>query len=133
MARAGSKVAALQTVLQRDRVLQDQAQSPLMLSIMTMAYSMAPEKLPKEVRDSEEPNTAHARQTLLDTYIERMFKRRSKSDVPYSKAQTVRWLSWLAMNMNRHNQAVFLIEGLQQSWLSTRWLRLFDSLSFAPS
>jgi len=41
----------------------------------------------------------------------------------YSEAQTTRWLSWMAKNMQRHKQTVFLIEDLQVSWLNHNWER----------
>ncbi len=126
--RAGSKLAALQTILQKDSFLRDQARSPLMLSIMSMAYSMAPQELPAQVLDGQETeNVEIRRKHLFDTYIEAMFKRKGKREQPYTKIQTVSWLSWLAHKMIQHNQTVFLIEGIQPDWLKNRvhrWVHL---------
>jgi hypothetical protein len=37
----------------------------------------------------------------------------------YTEEQATHWLSWLAHGMRKHGQTVFLIEGLQPTWLST--------------
>ena len=130
-ARAGSKLAALQTILQKDLVLRDQARSPLMLSIMSMAYSMAPQGLPAQVLAGQETeNVETRRKHLFDTYIEAMFKRKGRREQPYTKKQTISWLSWLAHKMIQHNQAVFLIEGIQTSWLKSRGQRWVHLLGF---
>jgi len=66
---------------------------------------------------------------LFDTYIARMFNRKS-GERHYEDEDTGQKLSWLARNMQFHNQEVFLIEGLQPSWLQTRlWLRVYTVAS----
>lgn len=131
LARAGSKLAALQTTLQKDSVLRDQARSPLILSIMSMAYSMAPQDLPAQVLEGQETeNVATRRKHLFDTYIEAMFQRKGKREQPYTKKQTISWLSWLAHRMIQHNQTVFLIEGIQPNWLTSRVQRWAHLLGF---
>lgn len=45
-------------------------------------------------------------------------------DPAYTQAQATRWLAWLAGNMQRHGQTVFLIEELQLSWLPRRSERI---------
>ncbi len=42
----------------------------------------------------------------------------------YSRGRTLAWLSWLARRMEERGQAVFLLEQLDESWLTTRWQRL---------
>ena len=42
----------------------------------------------------------------------------------YSEAQATKWLSWLAKNMQKHDQTVFLIEQLQISWLPRQLQRV---------
>jgi hypothetical protein len=131
LARAGSKLAALQTILQKDPVLRAQARSPLMLSIMSMAYSMAQQDLPAQVLEGQETeNVEIRRKHLFDTYIEAMFKRKGKKEQAYTKKQTIYWLSWLADKMIQHNQAVFLIEGMQSTWLTSRRQRWVHLLGF---
>jgi hypothetical protein len=98
----------------KDTVLQELAQSPLMLNIMTLAYQgVAVEDLPKTEMAEER------RKQLFDDYIEKMFHRpnRSKGEQRYSKFQTKHWLSWLAQRMLQESQTVFFIEGMQPHWL----------------
>lgn len=108
----GSDLAALKTLLEADTALQELAKSPLMLNIMTLAYQgMTATDLP-------ELNLEERRHHLFDTFIDRMFQRRG-GDERYSRSQTMAWLIWLAQRMVKNSQSVFLIEGLQPTWLQT--------------
>ena len=127
LAKMGSRLAALRTAVQQDSTLQEMAQSPLMLSIMTLAYSHEDEgqALAAVIPSNWADEDTHARrQHLFATYVQRMFQRRG-TDANYSPEQTKQWLSWLAQKLSQHNQTVFLIEQLQPSWLESRpsrWL-----------
>jgi len=46
-----------------------------------------------------------------------MIKRKLKKSKAFNEAQTRRWLAWIATSSEKNHQAVFLIEGLQTSWL----------------
>ncbi len=123
---AGSKLEALQKALQIDESLKTLATSPLMLGIMSLAYQDIPAKTLVNPSLSAETRRKH----LFDTYVERMFKRKGHSDKPYSDAETKNQLSWLGQQMNRHNQAVFLIEQFQPDWLSSPlWRRSYIFIS----
>ncbi len=116
-----NKLAALSSTLRKDEALQELAHSPLMLNIMSLAYQDLPiDDLACEVLDTEGDRRKH----LFDTYISRMFLRKGKSERFYSKDQTIHWLSWLAQKMTEHFQTVFLIEGIQPSWIRSSWQRL---------
>ena len=116
LAGAGSSLAALQAVVQTDPVLQELAQTPLMLSVMSLAYHDLPvAALTQGEFDSPEKRRQH----LFTTYIDRMLKRQAKASAPYDSNQVIAWLSWLANQMTRNSRAIFLIEELQPSWLST--------------
>ncbi len=112
--RMGNDLVGLRALIEEDRVLQELAQSPLMLNMMTLAYEgVALEDLPRfEVLEER-------RNRLFDDYIERMFHRRnySSSEPRYSKKQTKHWLLGLAQNMVQESQTVFLIENIQPYWL----------------
>jgi hypothetical protein len=109
-----SELAALNTALHSDTTLQELAKSPLMLSIMTLAYQGMPmEELPSR-------NLEERRKHLFNSYIERMFKRRGVNS-RYSKEQTKHWLIWLAQRMVQQSQTVFLIERMQPDFLLTRY------------
>lgn len=118
LVRLGSKLVSLHLVLHRDHSFLELAQSPLMLSIMTLVYQDG------SFSTNTALETTEARQKhLFDAYIEQMFRRKGKFEKPYTDQQTIGWLAWLANNMVRHNQTTFLIEQLQPSWLSTSiWL-----------
>ncbi len=127
LSAAGSPLTSLRMALQTDRPLRTLARSPLMLSIMSLAY----QDLPAEHLADATINTLEKRrQHLFDTYIHRMFARKGKANSPYAKALTQRWLSWLARKMRQHSQSIFLIEQLQPNWLPTQqqqWLYAFCS------
>lgn len=123
---AGGKLASLQTTLQQDEALQSLVQSPLMLNIMSLTYQDTPaEDLANPTLDTDESRRQH----LFETYIARMFKRKGEGQ-SYNDEQTKQRLSWLAQNMQRHNQEIFLIEGLQPIWLQPRhwcWVYILAS------
>jgi DNA polymerase III delta prime subunit len=121
LAATGHRLATLRTALQQDIVLQELAQAPLMLSVMSLAYqdTLAGTLL------TEHPSSAEAHyRHLFAAYVERMLSRRRTAS-PYSPQQTTSWLAWLAQKMVQHNQSVFLIGGLQPSWLPTQLQRWF--------
>jgi DNA polymerase III delta prime subunit len=111
LAGAGAELRAVRATLKHDHVLQEMAQSPLMLSVMTLAYRGL------EVEELQTLATPEARrQHLFDAYVERMFQRRTK-DTPYTPEQTRHWLVYLAGQLREHKQTVFYIENLQPDWL----------------
>jgi tetratricopeptide (TPR) repeat protein len=114
LAGAGVELYAVRATLQHDPILQEMAQSPLFLSIMTLAYRG------KTIADLQTLATPEARRHhLFDTYVTRMFQRRAKN-ASYTPGQTRHWLTWLAEQMTARNQTVFLIEDLQPDWLPVR-------------
>jgi hypothetical protein len=114
---AGVALLAVRETLQDDPTLQELAETPLMLSIMTLAYQGV------SVADLQALDTVEARrQHLFGTYVQRMFERRG-ADQPYAPRQTIHWLAWLAQKMSEHAQSVFLIEGLQPDWLAAQGQR----------
>src|SRR5439155_6672080 len=84
--------------------------------------------------DSVEARRKH----LFDAYVRQMFRRRGANTL-FSPEQATHWLAWLARRLSQHSQTIFLIEGLQPSWLATnaqRWIyvigtRLIFGLIFA--
>lgn len=114
LSNLGPKVAVIRQAMINDPTLRELAESPLMLSIMTLAYQGAtPNDLPKF--ETVEEQRAH----LFNTYVQRMFLRNQKPhDTRYPQEQTLYWLSWLARKMVEKTQTVFLIEGLQPHWLN---------------
>ncbi|MGB8645113.1 MAG: NACHT domain-containing protein [Anaerolineae bacterium] len=117
LAEAGPRLAALRGVVQTDGALQTLAESPLMLSIMSLAY----QDVPAEALMSEGVVSMPEQRTrLFDAYLDKMFKRRGQGRQPFSREQTLHWLAWLARQMTERNQSLFLIEQLQPGWLKSR-------------
>jgi len=123
--RAGSELTTVKEALKTDLILQELTKSPLMLSIITLAYSGI---LPS---DFLEFSTIEGRRThLFDTYIKRMFLRR-RVNKRYSQEKVIHYLSWLDKNMVKHSQTVFSIESLQLTWLDKSWQKdIYTSLVY---
>jgi Cdc6-like AAA superfamily ATPase len=113
-----SDVTALKIMLTQDATLQELAQSPLLLSIMVLTYQGI------EVTDISVGAIASDRKKyLFDNYINRIFQGsrlqsyrpniRTKEKQYYSKQNTTLWLVWMAKQMVRYSQTVFLIETMQ--------------------
>ena len=116
----GSKLAALRAAVDTDPVLQELAQTPLMLSIMSLACQGADgNELARQKGNSEE-----RRKQIFRLYVEQMFQRKGTASLAFPKEKMIGWLSWLAGKMREHSQSVFLVEGLQPSWLGTRAKKL---------
>ncbi|MEM7532376.1 MAG: pentapeptide repeat-containing protein [Chloroflexota bacterium] len=97
-------------VLKNDNDLRSLAQTPLMLSVITLALQ----------GDSNQGDNASRRPTqrLLDRYIQRMFQHRGLQH-KYTPYNTLHWLQWLASKMTERSQTIFLIERLQPNWLGS--------------
>jgi Cdc6-like AAA superfamily ATPase len=114
LTQAGAQLSALLSVLHQDEELQDLATSPLLLSIMSLAYQNSASE------DILQGGTrADYRKRLFDQYIKRLFERRGTTQL-YPKQQTQDWLVWLAQRMTIAAQTVFLIERLQPDWLPSK-------------
>ena len=114
LSQAGEQLSSLRKILETDLELKTIATTPLILSIMSMAYQYY------VLEDFQSlPSTGERRQHLLDSYVERMLHRRDSSH-EYSREQVKYWLSWLAKNMQQRSNTIFLIERLQPAWLSSK-------------
>jgi hypothetical protein len=116
--RAGDKLIGVRTVLSDDVGLREMLDTPLMLSIVALAYK---DKPPAELQGGGTPD--ERRRHLFDAYILAMFQRRGK-EARYLQQRTLGWLGWLAHRMTQQAQTVFLVERLQPAWLPTRAMRL---------
>ncbi|WP_204102502.1 MULTISPECIES: protein kinase [Spirulina sp. CCY15215] len=118
----GESFSALKITLQTDETLQELAQSPLMLSIMTLTYQDTP------LEDTPPRSIEEQRNHLFQAYIERMFNRRGNNN-NYSKKQAKKWLSQLAKQMEKSSQTVFLLERIQPNWLKKKRHRIIYLMS----
>lgn len=111
----GTDVAMVRDLIARDEQLRQQTHSPLMLSIMVLAYrGVSTETFPDF--DTVEAQRKH----LFDTYVQRMFEHRIGEEPLYTRQEIIPSLSWLAKQMQENSLSVFHIEGLQPTWLSEK-------------
>jgi hypothetical protein len=111
LASLGQDVAMVRALLAADANLRVLCRSPLMLSIMVLAYRDA------SARDMLGFDTLEEqRQHLFDVYVARMFQRRP-GDKPYSPEETIHFLAWLARHMLDNRLAIFHVEDLRLKWL----------------
>ena len=112
---------ALRGAVEGDSVLHELAQTPLMLSIMSIAYQGA---RGDELAATQEGDFAERRKQVFSLYVEQMFQRKGTTSFVFPREKIIRWLSWLARKMREQSQSVFLVEGLRPSWLGTRGKRV---------
>jgi len=112
--RASEKLAGVRAALHNDTDLRELLDTPLMLSVVTLAYTGTAETEVQAVGTPDE-----WRRHLFDAYIQAMFNRRGK-EVQYTQQQTKHWLSWLAGKLVEHSETVFYIERMQPDWLPQR-------------
>ncbi len=117
LTKGGVKLATLREAVDADSLLQELTQTPLMLSIMSLAYQGANgSELATKKGDSAEDR----RNQIFALYLDQMFQRKGITSLAFPKEKVVGWLAWLARNMKEKSQSLFLVEGLQPSWLSTK-------------
>jgi eukaryotic-like serine/threonine-protein kinase len=118
----GERLAALRSVLAADEGLATLAQTPLFLSIMSLAYQEQPPETPAA---GQHLSLEERRQHLFGRYVERMLKRKGQAPQRMPDSELLRWVGWLARQMAAHRQSVFLVERMQPSWIGTqagRWI-----------
>lgn len=110
----GGSLAGLKTLLKNDAELEQFARTPLILNFMSVAYQgWSAKELISQLR-----STPARHKHLFDTYIDPRLERGTSSE--YSKDKVLRWLSWLASQMDQKKRTIFLIEKLQPSWLQNQ-------------
>jgi hypothetical protein len=118
----GKPMAAVRTALRSDVVLRDLVTTPLMLSVVMLAYHG------KTVKDLPHPGLVEEQRRLVfEHYVTQMLEQRS-SMWHYASQQTLRWLIWLAEQMKQHQLTEFYLERLQPTWLPTKRPRMVYAL-----
>jgi energy-coupling factor transporter ATP-binding protein EcfA2 len=108
---AGRPLAGVRAALRDDPQLWELLESPLLLSIVSLAYQGMPAAAVRAMGSAEE-----RRRHLFGAYVDRMLERHVRPKAS-TGAQTLRWLAWLAGRMRAHDQSVFYLEQLQPDWL----------------
>lgn len=107
----GDSMRGVREAMERDPDLRKLAETPLMLSIMTLAF--------RDLRAVDLPpldSLEAQRRRLFETYTQRIFARRPPKTLP--QAKILHYLTWLAGRMVERKQSVFYIENLQQDWIA---------------
>jgi hypothetical protein len=112
LASVGEQARALHLVLRNDPVLQELVTTPLLLSILMLAYQ---DKRTEDLISADAPVVQ--RQRILANYVQRMLQQKGKQ-MRYQQPQVLRWLGWLAQQLALRSQAEFSIEHMQPDWLS---------------
>lgn len=112
--KAGGELSAVRTALQADETLQELAKSPLIVSIMALAYQGL------SITELPGMNLEERRKHLFNRYIQRMFERRHGQE-QYPREKSINWLKYLAQKLVQQSQTVFLIERMQTDWFETQW------------
>ena len=102
LSRRGPRLAGLRQSLVADQTLRELAQTPLMLSIMTLAYRRMPEE------GGEMGGRLLTSTQLFDVYAERMARYRGK-DMRFAPSDTITWLTWLAKQLTREGKPTFFL------------------------
>ncbi|MGD1699092.1 NACHT domain-containing protein [Dapis sp. BLCC M229] len=112
----GKPLVGLKQLLQKDKELEEFARTPLIFSVMSIAYQgYSLEELLEEMSVKEKRY-----ERLFDSYIKRMFTRKEISlSKKHKKKITIQYLSWLAKSLQKESQSMFLIEKMQPSWLTS--------------
>ena len=112
LVQAGKPLAALRAALKKNLLLQTLATTPLLLQVLMLTYQgMSVRELPNR--------EAQLRQQIWADYIQRMVERKGDAR-RYPLHTTGAWLSWLAREMQKHNQTIFFLEQIQPDWLPKR-------------
>jgi hypothetical protein len=117
LGHGGARLETLRLAMASDVTLQEMASSPLLLSIMAMVFQGDPDASAPSGTSLEERRTQ-----LFAAYVQTMFTRQGGTP-PYTRDQTVRWLSWLGSSLTGRALTTFALERLQPDWLSTPSLR----------
>lgn len=118
--RAGPGLASLRAAMQSDGSLGLLAQSPLMLSVMTMAWRDAPEAA---LRPGTTGTVEQRRKQLFDGYVQTALRRKGAREHDDTGRRMIPMLSWLAGQMRRRGQTLIAVEQLQPDWLDSPGLR----------
>ncbi len=120
----GKEAKALRTALHQDADLRELATTPLILTILLLAY-----KGTSADKISELTSRSAKREQIFASYVQHMLKRR-RAQTRYTPEQTTHWLSHLAGQMRRQSQSIFYLEQMQPDWLiENRMLGVYDWLA----
>ena len=104
LASVGEQLQAVHKALEEDVEMYEVIKTPLMLSIVTLAYQGE-----TSATFATAGSIEARRQQVFATYVQRMLGRRG-TDTCYTQQQTKRWLAWLARQLAQQSQTEFYLE-----------------------
>lgn len=111
LSKVGKGLRGVELALQSDPGLQEMVSAPLMLHIVAQTVSVASLD---EILSVQDPEVR--RRLIFEKYVDVVLERRGSVN-QYRPERTIRWLSFLAKNMQEHSQTEFYLERLQPTWL----------------
>jgi DNA polymerase III delta prime subunit len=102
--RAGPALTAVLAALRTNERLWDAVDTPLMLSVVALAY-----------RNEQVSAAEMVKHDVFSRYLQAMFRRRAK-ETRFAEREIRYWLAWLAGNMARRGQTVFFLEDVVPEW-----------------
>jgi DNA polymerase III delta prime subunit len=112
---AGKQLDGVRSALQADDGLWELLETPLIISIVALAYKDRPAASIESIKGSMRARREH----LFAAYVQEMFKRRTKES-RFTPDQIHRSLSWLASRMVARGQTLFQVEDIRSHWLGLR-------------
>lgn len=121
LAQTGSHLAGLKVARSQDEKLHRLSQVPLMLNLMSLAYSEMSATDILCPNGEEFFSIEKQEESVFKQYCEKQFqafegKRR------YSEEQAKHWLSWLAKKLSQQSHSVFFIEQMRYEEAKESWL-----------
>lgn len=113
LARAGEALAAVQTAVHTNPVLQELLTTPLMLDVVTLTYQ------DKAAKDLPHGSPVEQQRQVFEHYVTQALEKKRERTWRYTPQPTRKWLSWLAQQMQQRNLTEFYLEYLEPSWLPT--------------
>lgn len=109
----GKSLTAIKQLLKKDKIIRGLAKTPLMLSIMTLAYK---DREADELIASGDPE--EKRRLLIDAYVAKRFEHTTRTtNTTFSRMETLHYLSWLARRMIQQSVVTYQIELMQPRWI----------------
>jgi eukaryotic-like serine/threonine-protein kinase len=118
---AGDRLSGLREVFFTDPALKEVARSPLMLSVMSLAYANGTSTPDVRLFGG---TGANGREHIFSRYVNRMLFGTRNLGRKFTPEKTMGYLTWLAREM-RKRSTIFSIEDLQPSWLADERQRYF--------
>jgi HEAT repeat protein len=109
---AAGSLTRLKRLVESDAVVQEMSRNPFLLNTMAYAYD---DSNPDLEGMSRPRDPAERREHLFDAYIRRRFAESLRK--PYDLDDTLRYLRFLAKNMQAYSQTIFRPELIDERWL----------------